>query len=109
METATPFGIAALVSIAASGAFCDPVARPGGAATRPNGWDSAWLKYDSSAMAVEETTPTAAQVDFWKRPPALKADASAPTTTPSAKPLQVGPVDIVRLRFRDTKGEDVPM
>ena len=60
MENAYPFGIAALLSLAASGAFCEPVARPA-AAARPNGWDAAWLKYDCDSLAVEETTPTAAQ------------------------------------------------
>jgi dienelactone hydrolase len=103
MDNAHTFGIATLLSLAASAAFCDPATRPA------NPWNPSLLRYDAVVPIVEESTPTPAQLDFWKRPPALKADAPAPTATSGAKPAEVGPVEITRLRFRDAKGEDVPL
>jgi dienelactone hydrolase len=70
-----------------------------------NGWDAKWFAYDKpSRLAVEESTPTADQVNFWKRPEQMSKAAPAPKVTGPATPLTVGDMDIVRLRFQDVEG-----
>jgi dienelactone hydrolase len=91
------------------------VARRDGAAAasnRPdNGWDAKWFDYERPGrMLVEETTPTARQVDYTQRPPQVDAsnvEVIEATASP-ADPRTVGPMDVVRLRFRDAEGEVVP-
>ena len=80
------------------------------AARAANGWDGSWFRYDrpTDGWVVEETTPSADQVNFYRRPPQLddpKEDLVAATA--KAKPVAVGPVNIVRLRFKDNVGEVV--
>jgi dienelactone hydrolase len=75
-----------------------------------NGWDAAAFSYKKSTpLAVEETTPTRAQVDWQHQPPKLPVTTAAPvaTTTPAA-PFSTDGLNIVRLRFRDLEGADVP-
>jgi dienelactone hydrolase len=79
--------------------------------TVPSGlWDASLFAYQrAEQMAVEETTPTEAQVDFRFRPPQLKPNAAAPRATDRrAKPVTAGRLDIVRLAFRDSDDETVP-
>jgi dienelactone hydrolase len=76
-----------------------------------NGWNPTWFDYryaKPDALVVEETTPTAAQVDFRSRPPQKAAEPAdlAPPAGP-AKPVTIKGVDIVRLRFRDASGDVV--
>jgi dienelactone hydrolase len=73
-------------------------------------WSATAFAYDcKAAPVVEETTPTAAQVDFHRRPPRLAADLAAPKASATAATARtVGPVDVLHLRFRDGKGDDVP-
>src|SRR5262245_1901327 len=72
-------------------------------------WNPALFTYERAPdFAVEETTPTDAQVDFRFRPPQMKPDTLAPKATDTpAKPVTIGPVDIVRLRFRDADDDIV--
>lgn len=84
-------------------------------ATRPsNGWDPAPFAYDRPAtLEVEETTPTPAQVDWRGRPPAMPKDQPAPRADDDdddrAAPRIVADLSVVRLRFRDADGADVPV
>lgn len=74
-----------------------------------NGWDRQWLDYQRPAkLLVEETTPTGDQVNFWHRPRQANPDAPSPQQTGPAKPLTVGRLDTVHLRFKDVRGEVVP-
>jgi dienelactone hydrolase len=84
-----------------------------GQSTRPSEtadhWDAKWFAYRKpAAVAVEETMPTADQVNFWKPP--LKADrnAPAPKATGLAVPLTVLDTDIIHLRFTDADRNIVP-
>src|SRR5207248_8558368 len=88
--------------------YAEPVSPP--VVPAGNGWDAAAFSYKrSSSLAVEENTPTPAQVDWQHQPPKLPATTAAPgaTTTP-AKPYSTEALNIVRLRFRDLEGADVP-
>jgi len=79
------------------------------AAATEVGWDAKPFDYTRpQTLAVEETTPTAAQVGFWPRPPQAPADAPPPKATGPAQPLAVGPMNVVHLRFRDATGDIVP-
>lgn len=72
-------------------------------------WAARWFAYDRPArMIVEETTPTADQVDFFKRPRQADPDAPQPRESGAAEPLTVGEADIIHLRFVDTDGNVVP-
>jgi dienelactone hydrolase len=74
-----------------------------------NGWDANWFRYDRpDRLVVEESTPTADQVKFWHRPRQADPDAPEPADTGPARPLTVGPLDIVHLRFKDADGQIVP-
>src|SRR5438045_4822615 len=83
--------------------------------TRPadvaNGWDGSWFAYDRPEVrswTIEQTTPTAEQVNFYARPARMTDDnLVAPARAP--RPRTVDGVDVVRLRFRDADGELVPV
>jgi pimeloyl-ACP methyl ester carboxylesterase len=59
-------------------------------------------------MVIEEATPTEAQVAFLRRPPQEAADAPEPKASGPAKPLAVGPFNVVHIRFRSATGDIVP-
>jgi dienelactone hydrolase len=85
--------------------------RPGDTAQASgNVWDASAFHYTKQhPLVVEETTPNAAQVDWRNQPPKLPAGTPAPVeTTQPAKPYSTESMDIVRLRFRDIEGADVP-
>jgi dienelactone hydrolase len=88
--------------------FADPASPPADATG--NGWDPAAFSYKMSLpLAVEETTPDRAQVDWQHQPPKLPAGTAAPVaTTGRVEPFQTDSLNITRLRFRDLDGEDVP-
>ena len=75
-----------------------------------NGWDAKWFAYEQpEALVVSEATPTAAQVDYTKRPPQVSGRASAlEASERPAEPRAVGSMDVVHLRYRDAAGEVVP-
>jgi len=75
-----------------------------------NGWDAKWFAYERpEALVVGEATPTAAQVDYTKRPPQVSGRAAAlEASAQRAEPRAVGPMDVVQLRYRDAAGEVVP-
>jgi dienelactone hydrolase len=73
-----------------------------------NGWDAAFFKYERTKLAVEETTPTAAQADVWRRPGVLPKSLAAPVASGTGRPLKMAGMDVVRLRFRDALDDDVP-
>lgn len=82
-----------------------------GKAPERNGWDSKWFDYERPAdLAVQASTPTAAQVDYTRRPPQqlAAAEANVGATVEPARPRAVGPLDVVHLRFRDAEGDVVP-
>lgn len=84
-------------------------ARAAQADDAPNGWDAKWFAYDRPAkLEVEESTPSADQVNFWKRPQQAAPDAPGPRATGPATPMTVGQIDIVHLRFKDFEGNVVP-
>jgi dienelactone hydrolase len=92
-------------------AFADPIARPAAAPGETgNGWDPSYFNYKKpTTLVVEETTPTRAQVDWQRQPPKLPADLKAPVASPTpAKPFTHENLNLVRLRFRDLDGADVP-
>src|SRR5688500_9252066 len=100
-------GPAALATLlfASDAAFAQP---PTTRATTP--WDAAFFDYKKTPLVVEETTPTAAQVDWRGRPPRMPANLAAPEpSNVPAKPWSNGSLNIVRLRFRDLEGADVPV
>jgi dienelactone hydrolase len=73
-----------------------------------NGWNASAFDYArADDLVVERTTPTAAQVDFKSRPPQVADEPAVLNTTPGAKPVTVGPVDITRLRFKGFEDEMV--
>jgi dienelactone hydrolase len=97
------------------GLFGPPPSRAASPTSRPapaaNGWDASWFDYarNDDAMIVEETTPTAAEVNFRARPPRRANEpAELVAADTPAKPVAIQNVDIVRLRFRDAAGEIVP-
>lgn len=72
-------------------------------------WDAKWFAYSKpTQMVVEETTPTADQVNFWTRPRPADPAAPAPKATGPAVPLTVGDADIIHLRFKSAGGDIVP-
>ena len=80
------------------------------AAAAGNPWDASAFSYTRThPLVIEETTPTPAQVDYRKQPPKLPANTPAPVATRKpAKPYTTDTLNIVRLRFRDLEGADVP-
>ena len=73
-------------------------------------WDRAFFDYKKTSLVVEETTPTPAQVDWRHRPPQLTKTFATPRAAKSpAKPWTDGRLNILRLRFRDLEGADVPV
>lgn len=96
-------GVLAVVTSSPLAGQTTQVAKP------DNGWDANWFSYDRPArMVVEETTPTADQVNFFKRPQQTDADAPPPKASGAAEPLTVGQADIIHLRFVDADGNVVP-
>lgn len=81
---------------------------PGALAGNP--WDASAFSYTRKhPLVIEETTPTPAQVDYRKQPPKLPANTPAPVASRKpAKPYTTDTLNIVRLRFRDLEGADVP-
>src|SRR5215210_4665815 len=74
-----------------------------------NGWNASAFDYARpDEIVVERTTPTKAQVDFHTRPPQTAEQPKELNSKALAKPVTVGPVDIVRLRFRGIDDEMVP-
>lgn len=74
-----------------------------------NGWPAGLYDYRRpERLVVEESTPTADQLDWKARPAQLAADAPDPRTTGPAKPGRMGEFDVVRLSFRDVDGDVVP-
>jgi dienelactone hydrolase len=103
----------ASLALAFSGAmlFADPTTPPPAAGENGgNGWDASAFNYKMSLpLAVEETTPNRAQVDWQHQPPKLPAGVTAPVATAGGvQPYQTESLNITRLRFRDLQGEDVP-
>jgi dienelactone hydrolase len=99
------------LTLAATNMFADPAAAGAPEQVSANPWDAAAFKYNKPApLIVEATTPTRAQVDWHQQPPKLPAATPAPiaTATP-VKPYSADDFNIVRLRFRDLHGDDVPM
>ncbi|HSI35081.1 MAG TPA: alpha/beta fold hydrolase [Tepidisphaeraceae bacterium] len=98
-----------LVLIAAAPAFGQAPAAP--AAPETPAWDAAFFKYErTTPLVVEETTPTAAQVDWKARPARLPADLPAPRATAGpVKPYDLEGLRVTRLRFRNLDGVDVPV
>ena len=77
-----------------------------------NGWDAKWFVYERpEALIVSEATPTAAQVDYSKRPPQVSGGrgAALEASEERAEPRAVGPMDVVHVRYRDAAGEVVPV
>ena len=75
-----------------------------------NGWDASWFDYERpEKLVVEESTPTAAQLDFIGRPPQVRVAPDEVLKAPErrAKPRAAGPLDVVHLRFRDADGDVV--
>lgn len=91
--------------------FADgPIAlAPDGATAAIDPWNRAFFDYKKVPLLVEETTPTTAQVNWRGRPPQMTANLPAPkATNMPARRWSNGTLDIVRLRFRDLDGADVP-
>ena len=87
------------------------LARAADAAARGNGWDKSLFDYDRPGeLVVEESTPTPAQVDWRGRPPQMRRkDGPDPKVSDRpAKPRTVESLEIVHLKFKDTKGDVVP-
>jgi len=72
---------------------------------------SSYFQYaKSDGIVVEETTPTADQINFRTRPRQMKddpADVKIVATDKPAKPKTVGELDVRRLRFKDADGDIV--
>src|SRR5579859_5974709 len=101
------------LSLALAGGLAVISSSVAGQTTRPavveNGWDASWFHYQRpNRLVVEQTTPTADQVNFWRRPRQADPQAPDPVSTGPAKPLTVGPIDTVHLRFKDADGQIVP-
>jgi dienelactone hydrolase len=93
--------------------LCAPAIVTPGPTTRrapaANGWDASWFDYvKADEPAVEITTPTKAQVNFYTRPPRDELNALRESHGEPIKPITIEGVDIVRLRFRDAEDELVP-
>jgi hypothetical protein len=91
--------------------YTNALAARAGKAPERNGWDSKWFDYERPAdLAVQASTPTAAQVDYTRRPPQqlAAAEANVGAAVQPARPRAVGPLDVVHLRFRDAEGDVVP-
>ena len=87
-----------------------PTTRASAGPAFANAWDPAFFDYKKVKMIVEETTPTAAQVSWRGRPTQLPANLAAPQPAKSsATPWNNGSLKIVRFRFRDLDGADVPV
>ncbi len=72
-------------------------------------WDGALYSFKRpEKLVVEESTPTAAQASWMDWPERLPASPPDPVDRGSAKSVEVGPLDVVRLTFRDADGEVVP-
>ena len=73
-------------------------------------WNPKAFDYERpKTLAVEESTPTADQVGFLKRPAQSAADAPAPKATGPGAPRGVGAMNVVHLEFRDVSGDNVPV
>jgi dienelactone hydrolase len=99
-----------LLGLGAAVAFADPAPAAGPAEPAGNGWDAAFFDYRrSDRIPVEETTPTRDQADWQHRPAKMTTISKALTATSEPpKPYTVDGMNIVRLRFRDLEGADVP-
>src|SRR5687768_14014921 len=114
MITMKVLTILLLVLLLASVSFASDKsgAASGATSTRPpNGWDGTVFRYTRpTAMVVEETTPTPEQVEWRSRPAPMKTGQVEPQRSDKpAKPVMVAGMDVVRLRFRNLDGEDVPV
>jgi fermentation-respiration switch protein FrsA (DUF1100 family) len=77
--------------------------------TRPSLWQSSVFNYTrAERLDVSESTPTSDQINFFARPRQLRGQSSYGIDEVSAKPVSLGPVNIVRLAFRDSSGDTVP-
>ena len=74
-----------------------------------NGWNASPFDYaqPEDGIVVERSTPTKAQVDFRTRPPQSAEQPAELDGERIARPITVGPVDIVRLRFQGFEDEMV--
>jgi dienelactone hydrolase len=100
-----------LLMTACANSFAAPAGKTAGKAAVSNGWEATWFEYDRpDHLVVEEWTPTAAQVDYTRRPPQrfVPEDQDLVPTREPARPRPVGPLDVVHLRFRDAGGDVVP-
>jgi fermentation-respiration switch protein FrsA (DUF1100 family) len=80
---------------------------PSAQAETPDLWNPQVLAYTPSReLPVEESTPTADQINFETRPDPMGDGEFKPGAT--AEPVALKDVNIVRLRFRDAEGELVP-
>src|SRR4051812_35574346 len=96
-------GLSLLAGTPAAGAPSTP---PAGS----SGWTPALFSYDRpDKLVVEESTPTAAQVDWRGRPPQMKANEPDPAQKGSAAPRAVADLNILRLKFKDADGDVVPV
>ncbi len=83
----------------------EPATRP----TQENAWNPAFLKYEPEASPiVQETTPTADQVNWRTRPAQLPNDPPPPQAGESAESVVVGPMTMTRLLYTSVSGEVVP-
>jgi dienelactone hydrolase len=100
----------ASVALTLSGTLVFADQAPQTAQPAGNGWDAAAFNYKVGApLVVEETTPTAAQVDWVHQPPKLPAGTPAPVATKGkVEPYHTDYFNVTRLRFRDLEGDDVP-
>lgn len=102
MRSVNNFGLASLLGVLGGPAFCQELQGS------QNGWDASLFRYERTTPVVEETTPTAAQADVWRRPGVLAKGLAAPKTNGTARPLAMAGMEVVRLRFRDAFGDDLP-
>lgn len=73
-----------------------------------NGWSASSFDYArSNDLVIERTRPNRAQVNFRTRPPQQAEEPAALDTTPGAKFVTVGPVEITRLRYKGFEDEMV--
>jgi dienelactone hydrolase len=103
------FGV--LLMTASANSFAASAGKNAGNTAVSNRWDSTWFDYERpDRLIVEESTPTAAQVDYTRRPPQrdVSADEKLTASAKPARPRAVGPLDVVHLRFRDAGGDVVP-
>lgn len=99
-----------LLAAAAATAWGEPTTSPSTRPAAANGWNGKLFRYDRPAkVVVQESTPTAAQVDWRSRPPQAKADAPRPVARDAApEPRVVAEMNVVHLRFTDADGDVVP-